>query len=319
MTLIQEILSRAGVELKLHSFKRNEVSLCCPFCEERGYGVDEKFHYGINTVSGKSYCFRCFWASRDVIYAARALSKVFDVPFRLRYALEPEEQPEVKEPKPVPTSLPKEYERFNGNKDEVEREMRAYLKKRLVSTLQITKHKIGFAACGNMAYRILFPVISSDQQIYGCVGRTIKEDVKPKYLNTSGVKILWGCHVFGTTAVIVEGILDALRVEQALLFHKNYVAVARLGSVVTQVQLKQLRRYERRIILPDWDEPGVKGAMELAKECAACGLSVSVAVPQGMTGMDPGGMLPEQIDGAIATALPWGKTTEMRLRMAMTK
>lgn len=316
MSLIEGILQRAGVETKPHTFKKGEVQLSCPFCLERGLGDDTGQHLGVNFDSGKGHCFRCDWNARDIMYTARALSRVYKIPFVLRY-VESEPQKPKKTPRTLPVGLPVGYEAFNGNKDSIERKMRAYLEKRGVSTSQIVRHKIGFAAVGEMAWRILFPVRDEDGKVYGCVGRTIMADVEPKYLNTIGIKLLWGANESGSTAVIVEGVLDALRVEQALLSHRGYVAVARLGSAITPVQLHQLRRFENRVILPDWDVPGMKGAMELARECAVHGMPVKFALPEAMTGLDPGAMTMDQIEDMLSSALPWNEKLKFRIRKMM--
>lgn len=330
MSLLTEILRRAAVEQRPHPSKPDEIMLCCPFCSERGLSDDRSFHLGINVENGKSHCFRCGWSARDALWAARQLSRAFNVPFRLRYVLKSEhenvsgtvnesayyEKVSARE-NARPLGLPREYEAFNGSEDSVERKLRAYLTKRGVSASQITRHKIGYAAVGDLAWRILFPVFGKNGRVYGTVGRVASDNVQPKYLNTRGIKLLWGAHMPGHTAVIVEGVFDALRVEQALLRRRSTVALARLGSTITPAQLKQLKKYEQRIILPDWDVPGVRGAMKLAQTCADNHLPVKIAVPGEMSGLDPGSMTLDQIDAAIDAALPWGEGVKFRLRMAM--
>jgi DNA primase len=221
-----------------------------------------------------------------------------------------------------PIGLPAEYEVFGDADDPVEQAARQYLAARRISVLQIIRHKIGYAACGPMAWRVLFPVFGEDQRIYGCVGRAIQQDIQPKYLNTATTKLLWNAHREGSYAVVCEGIVDALMVEQALLSTKDAVAVARLGSSVTPLQLKQLRKYSKVVILPDWDVAGTHGALDFARRCDEVGIQTWVAIPGEMNDLDPGSMSEQQILDQLANAQPFCEQkphTAWRLRASAVK
>lgn len=313
--LILELLDRANVEYKQ---KDDEVNICCPFCPV----PDERKLLGINLESGLAHCFHCNWGAGGVIETAKALAEVYGLSFRIHWEARKEEKIE----KPVPAipvvqqRLPAEFERFTGDAtDKVERRIRGYLKSRGVSQMQINRHGIGFAASGRYAWRAIFPVIGEDGGAYGFVARSIDVKQKPKYLNSPGIKLLWGAQHLAKTAVIVEGVLDALRVEQALMRRRDWVAVARLGSTLTGTQFRQMRRYERLILLPDRDAAGVKGATAVAELCAANHIQVEVAVPEVMDDLDPGDMTDDEINDYIDSAQPWTNAAYYRMRAAASR
>lgn len=315
--LLQELLDRAGVDCKQ---KGDEVNIVCPFCPVS----DERMLLGINIESGLAHCFHCGWSSGGVIETAKALAEVYGLAFRIHWEARKDEEKKTEKPAPVqPIShyrLPVEFETFKGDvTDKVEKRVRGYLKSRGVSQSQINRHGIGFAASGRYAWRAIFPVWSEDGQAYGFVARSIDVRQKPKYLNSPGIKLLWGANQMAKTAVIVEGVLDALKVEQALLRRRDWIAIARLGSTLTGIQFRQLRRYERLILLPDRDQAGVKGAVTVAELCAANHIQVEMAVPQVMDDRDPGDMTEDEINEYIDTAQLWTNATYYRMRAAAAK
>lgn len=322
--IILALLDSAGAEYKFSLSDKNEITLCCPFCSQRGYSADSRYRLGINIVKGAGSCFNCKWKARGVDNIIHQLGKVFGVKLhRLRRYEQPQDSAPVPAVLPVneaaATDLPVGYESLNGKLDAIGKQARAYLDRRGVSLLQIVKHKIGFAAAGDMAWRVLFPVLDTGGSICGCVGRTFRQDVSPKYLNTPGTKLLWNAHRPSGIAVVVEGVLDALRVETALLQVRSATAVARLGSAITTGQLDQLKAFERIVVLPDWDRAGVEGASELCSRCYGRGIQVSVAIPKRMSGIDPGDMLPDQIIEELRNAVPWNTAAGYRLREAALK
>ncbi len=315
--LLQELLERADVDYKQ---KDDEISICCPFCPTH----DDRMLLGINVENGLAHCFHCGWSSGGVIETAKALAEVYGISFRIHFEAKKDEKEYV--PKPVPTEpvvisrLPVEYERFVGDtSDKVEKRIRGYLKSRGVSHLQIERHQIGFAACGRYAWRAIFPVLGEDGKCYGFVARSIDVRQQPKYLNSPGIKLLWGAHQAAKTAVIVEGVLDALRVEHALMRRRDWIAVARLGSTMTGSQFRQLRKYERLILLPDRDAAGVKGAVAVAELCAANHIQVEMAIPQEMDGRDPGDMTEDEVNDYIDSAQQWTQATYYRMKTAAAK
>lgn len=313
--MILDLLQGAKCQIKHSESKQDEIRLCCLFCVERGHPRDTRFLLGINLKTGLGYCFHCNWKSGDVRNTVKELCRVLGIPYgdwinrgaRKGQGIEVTRPP--KPLKPQPTGLPEGYERFGNKPDLIEHKARAYMNSRQVSIMQIVRHQIGFAGAGKMAWRILFPVVAMDKKIYGCVGRTFAQGGRPKYLNTPNLKLMWGADRPAATAVVVEGVMDALRTERALLAVRNTIAVARLGSSITSLQLSQLKEYEHIIIFPDHDAAGVKGAIHLAEKCHAIHLPVAVAIPACMDDRDPGEMNDEEILTSVDDAKIWGGYT----------
>lgn len=328
--ILQEILDASGVDYKTTS-KTFELVVCCPFCTGRGFPADTDYHLGLNVKAALAHCFRCDYKARGLFYIARQLCTALNLDMSVRQLVrsngrqdkvvdkEKPAQPEVIKVESDIQSLIPEYEQFDRDKtDQVQQAARRYLKWRGVSIYQVVKHQVGFAAVGDFSWRVLFPV-QMDDGVVGCVGRAIRPVMKPKYLNTTGIKSMWNAQKPVGTAVVSEGIMDALRVEQALNNMRGKTAVARLGSAITTTQLDQLREFEDILILPDWDQAGIHGAIELADRCDSRNMRVKVAVPKEMSGLDPGSTEVELILDQIREALPWSKAAEWRLREAAMK
>ena len=326
MIMIVEVLEAAGVEI--HYGTGGEISICCPFCSERGESEDTKFRLGINTVKGVAHDFNCGWRGHGAAYIAKQLARVFGVKLLYR---KPEtlavRTPVVETPPIAPIAtvgVPEGFEVFTQHPNRVERQARQYLDQRGVSVLQIVAHKMGYAAAGEYAYRILIPVLDENGVSHGWVGRAFLPQVKPKYLNTPGMKCLWGVKKNATVAIVTEGIMDALRVEKALMRSRSMVAVARLGSAITAFEMDQLKLFSQVIAFPDEDRAGVKAADALCMRCKSRGIPVSVVVPQKMTGRDPGDMDEDEIWEKLHMAMPWSEAViaerpNLRLQLAATK
>ena len=331
MSLIMEVLEEAGVQIKYHGSLPNEILVCCPFCSERGESADTRFRLGINTQKGLAHCYNggCNWTGHGDVYVARHLARVYGVRLAPQWATaqnrttEHSSEPPAEhktDQEPVEIGLPPGYEGFRrDSKNAAERQAREYLESRGISILQIVKHHIGYAEAGPYGYRVLFPVIGDLGKIYGCVGRSFIPTGRPKYLNTPGLKLLWGGHQRAAVGVVVEGIFDALHVEHALLRFHDHTALAQLGSAVTEAQTAQLKKFERVIVMPDFDKPGVKGAIELCKRSAACGIHTQVVIPDKLTGKDPGDLDTQEIEILLRGAVRWGTAAEMQLQLLQTE
>lgn len=323
--ILEELLEHAGVEFR-PAARRYEVWMCCPFCETMGESEDTRYRLSLNIEKGLAHCFNCGWSSNSLIHTIRKLSAALRVPVQLRYVSRKHQTKPVRkeeEVKAIALNLPREYEPLTNSDDSVGAAARAFLKARQVSQGQIQRHRIGYAGMGPLAWRIIIPVLGGDGKVYGTVARSINSSMTPKYLNSEGIKLLWGGHQIGEYAVLCEGVFDALRVERALLRKKDWIALARLGSTITSTQISALRNYSRVVVLPDRDKAGVKGAAKLATACAEAGIQVWVSVPEFMgsresvlelEGSDPGSMSDEEILDCIDAAEQWKKSTEWRLR-----
>ena len=315
--MLQDILDAAGADYKSSRSRKGEVTLNCPFCEEYGEKADDRFRLGINIEEGMGHCFNCGWSSRSYSRTLRELCRIYGIKRRVGVELLKARQTtiEKKEPKAVPTGLPDGYERFTGSETDAETAVYNYLKSRKITDAQIRRHRIGYAEAGDFAWRAIFPVRAEDGKYYGAVARAVLREQKPKYLNTSGIKIMWNAIKKTRTAVVTEGIIDALSVERATRSMPEVTSIARLGSVITRTQLEQLRKYDHVIILPDADEPGMSGMSELATMVLEAGMRALVSLPQVLDGQDPGSMSPQQVIEAIQRAQPWSRAVQWRTRL----
>lgn len=314
--MILEILETAGVAVQ---FDGDEMNICCPFCVERGESPDQRFRLGINTVKGVAYDFNCGWRGHGTAYIAKQLARVLGVKLKYGRSVEPPGVNAGVLAKAPVVGEPEGFEPFTRTPSREERRAREYLRDRGVSVAQIVRHRMGYASAGRYAYRILIPVTGLDGVVHGWVGRAFVPGIKPKYLNTPNVKSLWGATRAGALAIVTEGVMDALRVETALLRVRDTVSVCRLGSAITALQTEQLKAFEKIVVFPDEDYAGVRAAQELCQRCAARGTSVAVVVPPAMTGRDPGDMDDEEIWAKLQGAIPWSKSAELELQLAGTK
>lgn len=287
--------------------------VCCPFCEDYDYTPDTHFCLGINKFKFVAHCLRCNWAANGLTSVVKQLSRRYGVSFsyaELLKDMKEEYEPPVRIP--APTGLPDGFERFVGSDDAYERKARRYLRSRGVGKLEIAQYKAGYAVSGKMAGRVVFPVLW-DGQIYGYVGRAFVPDLKPKYLNSAGIKMLWGAHMKTTGIALGEGLMDGIAIRQALV-DKDICGASTLGCGMDAFQVTQLQRFERHYFFPDWDEAGVQEAISTCKRAAQDGIIFRVAIPRVLNDADPGSLGPEMLRQLYDTAVPWSKNVEFRLR-----
>lgn len=119
--------------------------------------------------------------------------------------------------------------------------------------------------------RLMFPIFDEKQRVVGFGGRTLNNDVQPKYLNSSENalfhkgSLLYGLHLLDhktPSAVLVEGYLDVIAMVQA--GYKNVLAP--MGTALTQEQAQKLLKHFNMIyVCFDGDSAGFK-AMNRAAE-----------------------------------------------------
>jgi DNA primase len=114
----------------------------------------------------------------------------------------------------------------------------------------------------NWAWRIVYPVKDREGNVITWQGRTIRKDVKPKYLLSGECacdpkSILYGIDaVPSTRVVVVEGAADVWKLGPG--------AVALLGMKWHVEQANILRQYAHRCIMLDEEEKAQKQAEKLA-------------------------------------------------------
>lgn len=325
--ILEDLLIQSGADYTQKPGKPDEIVMACPFCVGNHDVQGLRRIFGMNVSTGYAHCHRCDWGSKSIVYTARELCRVWNIDFSWRLRLSASQQDaevfhkeERKEPEPVPMGLPPEYEQFRDLKDEIELQAFRYLRGRGITRKEIDAYKIGYAAVGDFAWRVIFPVIGDDDVVYGCSGRDFSGQSKLKYRNTEGIKILFNAQKPAKCAVVVEGAIDALSVCRVLEDRfEDAIAVGALGWAITHQQIAQLAKFDTVIHFPDFDVPGVKGAMARAEACTAAGLSTFIVTPEGMSGHDPGDMDAESIAGYLERAVPWTDAEKFRMRLSMLK
>lgn len=177
-----------------------------------------------------------------------------------------------------------------------------YLKSRGITDASIQKFQLGVASKGQLAKfinahnisldlaekagvmarydtgvkekffeRLMFPIWDEKSRIVGFGGRTLNEDIQPKYLNSSENvlfhkgSLLYGFHLIDhkdSSTILVEGYLDVIAMIQS--GYKNVFAP--MGTAVTLEQANKLLKHFNKIYLCfDGDSAGFK-AMNRATE-----------------------------------------------------
>ena len=124
-----------------------------------------------------------------------------------------------------------------------------------------------------MTGRVVVPVYDEEYNYVGCVGRAIKEHLKPKWLHSQGFKknVLYGLNIAKEeimntgSVVLVEGQGDVWRLHEAGIAN----AVGIFGCSINEDQLILLEKSGALnvIILTDYDDAGKKAANQIVKMC----------------------------------------------------
>lgn len=123
--------------------------------------------------------------------------------------------------------------------------------------------------------RLMFPIRDHEGQIIAFGGRALKDDEKPKYLNSSETPLFHKSElVYGLyegkkairsnkRVIVVEGYIDVI----SLSCHGFQEAVATMGTSISTLHIRKLFRYAERIYFCfDGDEAGRKAAWRALKE-----------------------------------------------------
>jgi len=139
----------------------------------------------------------------------------------------------------------------------------------------LDKFDVGFCSEKNrpMSGRVVVPVYDEDYNYMGCVGRSINDQMSPKWMHSKGFKksLLYGLNIatkyikLTKTVILVEGQGDVWRMHEA--GHKNCVGI--FGSSINDDQLLLLEQSGALnvVILTDSDEAGNKACDQIIKKC----------------------------------------------------
>jgi len=118
--------------------------------------------------------------------------------------------------------------------------------------------------------RLIIPIRDARGAVVGFGARALDPEDTPKYLNSPQTPLFDKSHLLfafdaarraireSESAIIVEGYMDALQAHQAGFTN----VVAQMGTALTEVQLKQLAKYAKKLIIAlDPDEAGVNATL----------------------------------------------------------
>jgi DNA primase len=301
-----DTLRSHGVEFRRSNVDRNEITICCPFCEFRSQSPDKRFRLGINIEKKVGHCFNCDWASRD---ALKEVSESLQLGFE-----DLNEETEALEHPPEKPELPEDFVLLSKHpKGTLYNKARDYLRDRHIPEWQIEEKKIGVSLCGKYSYRIIFPVYDAKHNLEGLVTRDFTGQQEPAYLNSANMKSLYNLPTLrsgASKAILCEGVFDCLAIERVVPDEYNVMAV--LGRSLTDKQQEQLVKYRDIILWPDADLPGVKGFLDIAKLLAYTH-RVFVVWPFGF-GKDAAEMDVHDRKYAWSSRVRWSETVAMKLQ-----
>jgi DNA primase len=158
-----------------------------------------------------------------------------------------------------------------------------------------------------MSGRVVVPVYDEDYNYVGCVGRSIKEHLQPKWLHSKGFSknVLYGLNLTKErimetgTVILVEGQGDVWRAFEAGLD----MTVGIFGCSINDDQLILLERSGALnvVVFTDYDEAGNKAAEQIMKKCGRRFNYIRPEMPEGVK--DVGDLTVEQIKELILPQL----------------
>ncbi len=158
--------------------------------------------------------------------------------------------------------------------------------------------------------RIMFPLADVRGRVLGFGARALREEQKPKYLNTSDNEVYHkGRHLYGADlarahaaragrAILCEGYTDVIAMHQAGM--ENTVGL--MGTALTVEQVGELARMASTVLLAlDADTAGQEAMLRASQLAARRRLELRVVSLPG--GMDPAELIQRQGPAAIAAAV----------------
>jgi DNA primase len=196
-------------------------------------------------------------------------------------SLEPQQKPEVSQPKPASKPSPAAAQDDGGSNkplkfrlEKLEREHPYLMKDRGLKLETIVDFGIGYCAKGTMAERIAIPIHNPECPVVAYAGRFPGEpgEDTPKYKLPQGFRK--SLELFNidrvlkeppeTPLVIVEGFFDCMKLHE----HGLKKVVALMGSTMSDAQEALIRkctdRHSQIIVMLDEDEAGIAGREDIA-------------------------------------------------------
>ncbi len=203
--------------------------------------------------------------------------------------------------------------------------LHSYLKERSYSAEEmrdagVLRERDGGGFYDYFRNRLIFPIRDGRGQTVGFGGRALKDEDRPKYLNSPQTalfdkgSILYGIDLARASikqqnqAVIVEGYLDALIAQQ----HGQSNVVATLGTAMTEKHIASLKKLTRNVVLAlDADAAGDMAALKDAEQLrqGMDHLAIPVYNARGLVGYE------HKLDASIRIAvLPAGEDPDQVIR-----
>lgn len=284
--------------LRTVSGERGEEHLIrCPAHEERTGKTDRRPSCWVNAASGAYICFSCGYSGAFVELVADALGSERTAAARwiLRLgtqALLPDERPP---PPAAPPLTEAALSLFTAPPA-------AALAQRHLNADACAAYGVLWDPRGN---RWILPIRSADGTLLGW-----QEKGRHVFRNRpAGVKkshCLFGAHQLdGGTAILVESPLDAVLVHSLGITG----AVAAYGALVSDAQMRIIKRHSRRLILAlDNDAAGIAARDALYARWRPRGIPMLFFDYTGASGKDPGDMRPDDVLRGLEKAhLPFRK------------
>jgi DNA primase len=294
MLNIYEYITEHGIEVVRED--GNELACLCPFHKN----TDSPAFY-INKDTGLWICFNPSCAKRGslrdlmIFYGDhRPIVKdhtIEDIEALLLDAQTKEEREDWDDAlESIRIRLPDEYEKVE------------YLLNRGFDIETLSYFEIAFSAKRS---RIVIPARDEASKLVGFIGRSVDDDIQPKYLYSKGFprkSILFNLNRAKKFdyVVVVEGSLDAMKVHQAGFPG----VVSTLGAAVTDQHIALLRKYfDEVIIFSDNDEAGFSMRDKLVEGLQGKRVRVVEFPEPGLK--DPGDMDSVTIASCINKAEDW--------------
>ena len=261
----------------------------CPFCA----GGVSGYHLGFSLKFGTFNCWRCGkhnpWEVLEKLLKTSDKSVIYEV--QQKYKIDGMRIKRVEKVRKRSIKLP------DGTEDLAEQHRR-YLEKREFDPDELIE-KWGIKGTqhlsGEWNWRIIIPIHDENGDVVAYQGRSLRDDVKPKYKMADDgdclrdpKTLIYGIHkVEGSYISIVEGITDVWRIGS------ECGAVGLFGIDWNIIQANVLRKFEHRYVLFDPEPEAQRQAEKLARW-----LSFYPGVTEILENLpsDPGGLTTKELN-----------------------
>lgn len=250
---IEGFIERNYTDFRYYGNPATDISICCPFCEARGAGADNKYHLQLHLDPDKQvvHCFRCGYAGTWVQFVLdstsmpywQAIGELYVKP-RVREDLDDRLRKKMMKTGVIDISkeyqLPEDFRLLEmRDNSRLAAVARKYLWKRGFSPKVSQKYNLGIA--DSVGFRLIIPIERGYWQ-----GRALVKYVTPKYLNPKepakdilfNVKAL---HLY-EEVVVCEGFFSAIAIGDN--------AIALIGKEPTDEKLERiLKSTAKRFII----------------------------------------------------------------------